>query len=145
MTPRSHPIITSSPLGDHRCKIACKGVRIMIQGLPFTADLTVLPSEGIYVIFGMDWLTAHKGIISCSPRLVTLEHPSGKKIEVEPLKSRDIPQVYNLNNLGERTLDDVPVVCEYPDVFPEELLGLPPDRDVKFVIDLVPGMTLIAK
>jgi hypothetical protein len=76
---------------------------------------------------------------------VTLEHPSGKKIEVEPLKSRDVPQVYNLNNLGERTLDDVPVVCEYPDVFPEELLGLPPDRDVKFVIDLVPGMTLIAK
>jgi hypothetical protein len=40
MTPRSHPIITSSPLGDHRCTLACKGVKIMIQGLPFTADLT---------------------------------------------------------------------------------------------------------
>jgi hypothetical protein len=52
----------------------------MIQGLPFTADLTVLPSKGIDVILGMDWLTAHKGVISCSPRLVTLEHPSGKKV-----------------------------------------------------------------
>jgi hypothetical protein len=67
----------------------------MIQGLLFTADLTVLPSEGIDVILGMDWLTAHKGVISCLPRLVTLEHPSGKKVEVEPLKSRDVPQVYN--------------------------------------------------
>jgi hypothetical protein len=53
--------------------------------------------------------------------------------------------VYNLNNLGERTLEDVPVVGEYPDVFPEELPGLPPDRDVKFVIDLVPGTAPIAK
>jgi hypothetical protein len=67
----------------------------MIQGLSFTADLTVLPLEGIDVILGMDWLTAHKGVISCSPRLVTLEHPSGKKVEVEPLKSWDVPHVYN--------------------------------------------------
>ncbi|XP_025801385.1 uncharacterized protein LOC112880861 [Panicum hallii] len=110
-----------------------------------TADLTVLPSEGIDVILGMDWLTAHKGVISCSPRLVTLEHPSGKKVEVEPLKSRDVPQVYNLNSLEKRTLEDVPVICEYPDVFPEELPGLPPDRDVEFVIDLVPGTAPIAK
>jgi hypothetical protein len=117
----------------------------MIQGLPFTADLTVLPLEGIDVILGMDWLTAHKGVISCSPSLVTLEHPSGKKVEVEPLKSRDVPHVYNLNNLEERTLEDVPVVCEYPNVFPEELPGLPPDRDVEFVIDLVPGTAPIAK
>jgi hypothetical protein len=64
---------------------------------------------------------------------------------VEPLKSRDVPQVYNLNNLGERTLEDVPVVCEYLDVFPEELPGLPPDRYVEFVIDLVLGTAPIAK
>jgi hypothetical protein len=59
----------------------------MIQGLPFIADLTVLPSEVIDIILGMDWLIAHKGVISCLPRLVTLEHPSGNKIEVEPFKS----------------------------------------------------------
>jgi hypothetical protein len=53
--------------------------------------------------------------------------------------------VYNLNNLGERTLEGVLVVCEYPDVFPEELPGLPSDRDVEFVIDLVPGTAPIAK
>jgi hypothetical protein len=53
--------------------------------------------------------------------------------------------VYNLNNLGATTLEDVLVVCEYPDVFPEELPGLPPDRDVEFVIDIVPGTAPIAK
>ena len=99
MTIRSHPIVTSSPLGDLRCIFECKGVRIMIQGMPFMADLTVLKSEGIDVILGMDWLTKHKGVISCSPRLVTLEHPIGKKVEVEPLKSRDVPRVYNLDGV----------------------------------------------
>ena len=67
----------------------------------------------------MDWLTAHKGVISCSPELVTLEHPNGRKIEVEPLKAKDIPLVYNLNNLGEKSLSEVPVVCEYPDMSPK--------------------------
>ena len=84
MTIRSRPIVTSSPLGDLRCTLECKGVRIMIQGMPFMADLTVLKSEGIDVVLGMDWLNKHKGVISCSPRLVTLEHPSGRKIEVKP-------------------------------------------------------------
>jgi hypothetical protein len=117
----------------------------MIQGLPFIADLTVLKSDRIDVILGMDWLTTHKGVISRSPRLGTLQHPSGKKIEVEPLKSRDVPQVYNLNNLTKKTLEEVPMVWEYLDVFPKELLGLPPNRNVKFVINLVPGTAPIAK
>jgi len=43
------------------------------------------------------------------------------------------------------TREDVPVVCEYPDVFPEELPGMPPDRDIEFVIDLLPGTGPIAK
>ena len=44
-----------------------------------------------------------------------------------------------------KSLEEVPVVNEYPDVFPEELPGMPPDRDVEFVIDLVPGTAPIAK
>ena len=79
MTLRSRPIVTSSPLGDLRCTHVCKGVKIMIHGLPFLADLTVLKLDGIDVILGMDWLTAHKGVISCSPRLVTLAHPVGRR------------------------------------------------------------------
>jgi hypothetical protein len=47
--------------------------------------------------------------------------------------------------LEAKIVEEVPVVNEYPDVFPEELLGMPPDRDVEFVIDLLPGTGPIAK
>ena len=120
----------------------CKGVEMIIKGHKFLGDLTVLNSNGIDVILGMDWITAHKGVIFIAPHPVTLLHPNGKKITFEPMKSRDIPAVYNLNM---KTVADVPVVCEYPYVFPEELPGLPLDRDVEFVINLIPGTAPIAQ
>ena len=46
---------------------------------------------------------------------------------------------------GKATVDDVPVVREYPDVFPEDLPGIPPERQVEFRIDLIPGAAPIAK
>jgi hypothetical protein len=42
-------------------------------------------------------------------------------------------------------LDQVPIVCEYPDVFPDELPGMPPDRDIEFIIELIPGTGPIAQ
>ena len=47
--------------------------------------------------------------------------------------------------LEAKSIEEVPIVCEYPDVFPDELPGMPPDRDVEFVIDLLPGTGPIAK
>jgi hypothetical protein len=117
-------------------------VEVVIQDHTFYGDLTVLPSHGIDVILGMDWITAHKWVISTSPRLVTLVHPDGTMVTFEPMKSRDIPAVYSLHT---KAISDVPVVYEYRDVFPEELPGLPPDRDVEFVINLVPGTAPIAQ
>jgi hypothetical protein len=57
------------------------------------------------------------------------------------MKSWDIPVVYSLHT---KAISDVLTVCEYSDVFLEELPGLPPDRDVEFVINLVSGTTPIA-
>jgi hypothetical protein len=48
-------------------------------------------------------------------------------------------------NIEAKSIEDVPVVREYPDVFPEELPAMPPDRDIEFVIDLIPGTSPIAK
>jgi hypothetical protein len=45
----------------------------------------------------------------------------------------------------ESPLEKIPVVCEYPDVFPNELQGMPPDRDIEFAIELQPGTTPISK
>ena len=47
--------------------------------------------------------------------------------------------------LEAKSVEEVPLVCEYPDVFPEEMPGMSPDQDVEFVIDLLPGMGPIAK
>jgi hypothetical protein len=90
----------------------------------------------------MDWITAHKGVISTSSRLVTLVHLDGTRVTFEPMKSEDIPAVYSPHT---RVISDVPVVCELEDLFPEELPGLPPDRDVEFVINLVPGTAPIGQ
>ena len=53
--------------------------------------------------------------------------------------------LYALPSTKATALEDIPVVCEYPDVFPEELPGMPPDREVEFVIELKPGTAPISK
>jgi hypothetical protein len=58
------------------------------------------------------------------------------------MKSQDIPVMYSLHM---KAISNVPVVCEFEDVFPEELSGFPPDRDVEFVINLVSGTAPIAQ
>nr|GEZ92474.1 putative reverse transcriptase domain-containing protein [Tanacetum cinerariifolium] len=45
----------------------------------------------------------------------------------------------------ERHLEDVSIICEFPNVFPKDLLGLPPPRQVEFEIELVPGAALVAR
>ncbi|WVZ97649.1 hypothetical protein U9M48_043165 [Paspalum notatum var. saurae] len=124
------------------CTLFCKGVSILIAGLEFKADLTILCSDAIDVILGMDWLTRHRGVISCFPRSVKLVHPTGQEVEFVPIQSL---ATHQLHSLVTKTIDEVPVVCEYPDVFPDELPGLPPERAVEFAIDLVPGTAPIAK
>jgi hypothetical protein len=97
----------------------------------------------------MDWLTIHRGIISCSPRYVQVTHPSGQVIRCEPQFERSTSILCALKakseSIEEKTVHDVPVVRDYPDVFPKELPGMPPDRDVEFIIDLLPGTGPIAK
>jgi hypothetical protein len=44
-----------------------------------------------------------------------------------------------------KEIKDIPIVCEFPDVFPDNLLGLPPDKDVEFVIELKPGTAPISR
>jgi len=115
MTPRKEPIDTSSPLGRIICTKRCQGVSITIEGYPFLADLTLLPSEGLDVILGMDWLTQHKGVISCSPRYVEITHPSGHIIRCKPNQGKTISM---LCALEAKTVEEVTIVNEYPDVFP---------------------------
>src|SRR5512146_2927873 len=102
-------------------------VVIEFEGFKFHANLIVLENKGLDVILGMDWLTTNKGFIDCFNRTVILTHHHAKTIKVSA-KERQIPRQPRLNKVDVSELNKVPVVCELPDVFPEELLGMPPDR-----------------
>jgi hypothetical protein len=112
-------------------------VNLKIRWVDFITNLTVLESKGIDVILGMDWLSKHKVFIDCTKKSLKLTTPDGKELEfvVEP--------VVTAKGVANRA--KVPVVNEFPDVFPEELPGMLPDRDIEFVIELKPGTTPIYK
>jgi hypothetical protein len=125
-----------------KCTLKCPRVKIWIDGVEFQADLIVLKTEGLDIILGMDWLKKHHGNISCSDRTVALTNHNGVKVECHPQALKPEPMVCSIQA---HTVEEVPVVCEYPDVFPDDLPRMPPDRDLEFIIDLVPETAPIAK
>nr|AAX96295.1 retrotransposon protein, putative, Ty3-gypsy sub-class [Oryza sativa Japonica Group]ABA91783.1 retrotransposon protein, putative, Ty3-gypsy subclass [Oryza sativa Japonica Group] len=129
-------------------------ITIEIQRSPFLANLILLESKDLDVILGMDWLTKFKGVIDCANRTVTLTNEKGETVVY---KSPDSPkQGVSLNQIEAeipvdtvekklRKLEDIPIVCEYPEVFPEDLTTMPPKREIEFRIDLAPGIAPIYK
>jgi hypothetical protein len=117
-------------------------------GVDFVANFIVLESKGIDIILGMDWLGKHKVLIDCAKKSVKLTTPDGKELEfiAEPVViAKRIANHVKINQLVASQGSEVPVVNEFPDVFPEELPGMPTDRDIEFVIELKPGTTPIYK
>ena len=101
-----------------------------------------MQSSGINVILGIDYLTKYDGVISCAKRMVILTSPQGERIEVNVSMLAAEAMV---NQLVEKSFEHIRIVCEYPDVFPEELPGIPPDRDIEFSIELLPRTAPISK
>jgi hypothetical protein len=91
----------------------------------------------------MNWLGKHDGFIKCGPRTIDLLHPSGNRVLFSLAKNEVC--LYAMTGTETTALENIPVVCEYPDVFPEELPGMPPDHKVEFVIELKPGTAPISK
>jgi hypothetical protein len=121
----------------------CDNVHLKIVGRDFRADLIILDSKGIDVILGMGWLTACDAVKQCAKRSILLTSPAGERFEFAADPAPSNASV--VNKLDGAALEDIRVVCDYPDVFPEELPGMPPDRDVEFIIDLLPGTAPISK
>ena len=82
------------------------------------------------------------GNINCASKSILLITPEGKRIKYV---SRHAPRRTQVNSLTGVVQEEVPVVKDYPDVFPEELPGMPPDRDIEFLIELLPGTRPISK
>jgi hypothetical protein len=107
-----------------------------------------LESKGIDVILGMDWLGKHKVLIDYAKKSVKLTTSDGKELEfiTEPVvNAKGIANRAKINQLDASQGSEVPVVNEFPDVFPEELPGMSPDGDIEFVTELKPGAAPIYK
>jgi hypothetical protein len=107
-----------------------------------------LESKGIDVILGMDWLSKHKVLIDCANKSIKPATPKGKELEfiAEPVVTTNgVANCVKVNQLDASQGSEVPAVNEFPNVFPEGLSGMPPDRDIKFVIELKPTTAPIYK
>jgi hypothetical protein len=122
--------------------VGCRDLVLEIGKHKFSANLIALDSQGLDVILGMDCRTAFEGVIDCANKTITLTTAEKKCIH---FKSTFELKGSKVNAFKGVSKDEVPVIKEYPDVFPEELPRMPPDRDVEFIIELMPGTRPIAK
>jgi hypothetical protein len=97
----------------------------------------------IDIILGMDWLRKYDEVIQCAKRTVRLTKEDGTTIEFVAAKQSN--QASTVNQAKVTALEEIRVVQEYPDVFSEDLSGMPPDRDIEFIIKLLPGTPPISK
>ncbi|GJT48677.1 putative reverse transcriptase domain-containing protein [Tanacetum coccineum] len=109
-----------------------KGCTLNLMNHLFEIELIPIELGMFDVIIGMDWLVKHDAVIVCGEKYIKrgchlfLAHVTEKKPK-------------------EKRLEDVPIICDFPEVFPDNLPGLPPPRQVEFRIDLVPGAAPVAR
>jgi hypothetical protein len=116
------------------------------------------------LIIGMDWLAAHRAMVDCLAKRVLCVNDQGRPVEIQGVQRkvslrfmstmkvkqclRQGCQLYVVEVANERkgpSLDQYPVLSEFQNVFPNELPGLPPERELDFTIELKPGAEPISK
>jgi hypothetical protein len=118
---------------------------IMIRDCIYYANLFLIPMKDTAIILGMDWLEENGAQIDCKEKTVSLRSPGGGRIVYQGDRHAHIEVQLQLNTLKEAKPEHIPVVNEFQDVFPQELPGMPPDREIEFTIDLIPGTAPIAQ
>ncbi|XP_070668685.1 uncharacterized protein [Malus domestica] len=133
--------------------------RVLVEGVVMPADLIPLDIVDFDVILGVDWLHYNRAHIDCYGKSVTFYRPGLPEVTfvcersgvrhgvISAIRARKLLskgcQGYLahvvLNDVVPSSVEEVGVVRHYPDVFPDDLPRLPPDRDVEFSIELLPG------
>ena len=155
----SHPLEVHTPLGEcvrvSQCYLACE---ISWTGGKVRADLVPIDISGFDVILGMDCLSAYRAKVDCYRKEAVLSAEDGSQFTfigqrqavasciISAVKAERLLRqgceafLASVVASSEQTaeLGDIPIVRDFPDVFLEDLLGLPPERVVEFTIDLVP-------
>jgi hypothetical protein len=150
-------VIVSSAKGPVSSTFVSPGCRISLADEDFVANLVIIPLDIFDVILGMDWLSRYQAVISCFWKTISLQAPLGREVVFQgsapkfslallcylfPCRwMRKSSLLWSMVEVPEAIVRvvDIPVVCHYPDVFPADLPGLPPERESIFEIKLVPG------
>ncbi|KAJ0577600.1 putative nucleotidyltransferase, Ribonuclease H [Helianthus annuus] len=141
-----------------------EGCEMSIRNHSFPLSLLPFKLAGFDIVLGMDWLSRNQAQIICGKRQIVLKTPSGESLTIRGDTHFGLPEdvsmlkasrclnrgcaIYMAQVIIEEPkpkIEDLPVISEYPEVFPEELPGLPPDRQVEFRIDIIPGAAPIAR
>jgi hypothetical protein len=99
-----------------------------------------LDFKGIDIILGMDWLRKYDRVILCAKKAIRLTKEDDTIVEFNATVQAE--QISLLNRVQRTSLNEVRVAHEYPDIFPEDLPCMLPDRDIEFIIELLPGTPL---
>ncbi|GKD72972.1 hypothetical protein Tco_1331254, partial [Tanacetum coccineum] len=93
----------------------------------------------------MDWLAYHRALIDCYEKIVRIPLLNGEILEVQGERPEKDSGSLACIKADEKKLDDIRVVRDFPEVFPDDLLGLPPMQEIKFCIDLIPGASPVVR
>ncbi|GJT91186.1 putative reverse transcriptase domain-containing protein [Tanacetum coccineum] len=119
--------------------------KLEIEGHTFDIDLIPFGYESFDVIVGMDWLSRHKAEIVCHEKVVRIPLPHKEILRVLGEKPEEKVRYLMSAKTEEQKLKDIVVVRSFPEVFPDDLSGLPPSREFEFRIDLIPRAMPVAK
>ena len=110
---------------------------IKFGSLIIKTTLLILGLDSVDIILGTDWLAKHHAILDIAARAIEIHSPAyGETVLYLPNQGGTRSCAFVM---AESPVRQIPVVCDYPDVFPDELPGMPPDRDIEFAIELQPG------
>jgi hypothetical protein len=143
LCPTQGSYMISTPGGKITSNQMVRSVPIQLSSKVIKTDLVLLNLKGIDVILGTNWMTEYRVLLDISSRVIEINSPhQGATTLYLPQQEYLHSCTYAITNIK---VKDIPVVCEYPDVFPDDLPRMPPDRDIEFIIELQPGTAPITK
>jgi hypothetical protein len=120
-----------------------QSVPIRLRSNIVKTTLLILGLENVDIILGANWMTRYQVLLDVANRVIEIQSPICGKFTLFP-PSQETTRSCAFAMI-ELPLKKIPVVCEYADVFLNELPGMPPDRDIEFAIELQPGTIPISK
>jgi hypothetical protein len=137
------PYVISTPGGQVDADQIVRKAPLELAERVFSTNLIILKGQGLYVILGMSWMKLHRAVLDIAGQLVHLDSPVYGKVILHLHVVSRIKA--SLHHVVELKLEDIHVVHEFLDVFPDDLPRMPLERVIEFKIELQPGTAPIAK